>query len=53
MIKPRMVRLAEHVAHMGRRRMRKGFWWETQKERDHKEDVEVGGRIIIKRILAE
>jgi hypothetical protein len=38
---------------MGRRRMRIGYWWESQKERDHKEDTDVGGRIIIKWILEE
>jgi hypothetical protein len=27
------------------------FWWEDQKERDHQEDIDVGGRIILKRIL--
>jgi hypothetical protein len=25
-----------------------GFWWESQKERDHKEDLDMGGRIILK-----
>jgi hypothetical protein len=33
---------------MGRRGMRTGFWWENKKARDHSEDLEVGGRIIIK-----
>jgi hypothetical protein len=28
-----------------------GFWWESQKERDHSEDLDVGGRIILKWIL--
>jgi hypothetical protein len=28
-----------------------GFWWESQKERDHEEDQDVGGRIILKWIL--
>jgi hypothetical protein len=28
-----------------------GFWWEGQKERDHWEDLEVGGRINIKTVL--
>jgi hypothetical protein len=28
-----------------------GVWWESQKERDHWEDVNVGGRIILKWIL--
>jgi hypothetical protein len=24
-----------------------GFWWESRKERDHCEDLDVGGRIIL------
>jgi hypothetical protein len=28
-----------------------GFWWESQKERDHWEDLDVGGRIILEWIL--
>jgi hypothetical protein len=28
-----------------------GFWWEGQKERDHSEDQDVSGRIILKWIL--
>jgi hypothetical protein len=31
--------------------MHTGFWWESQKERDHYEDQGVGGWIILKRIL--
>jgi hypothetical protein len=31
--------------------MNKGFLWESQKERDHWEDLEVGGYIILKRKL--
>jgi hypothetical protein len=27
------------------------YWWESQKERDHYEDQDVGGWIILKRIL--
>jgi hypothetical protein len=31
-----------------------GFWWESQNERDHKDDlVDVEGRIIVKLILEE
>jgi hypothetical protein len=35
MIKLRRVRWAGHVAHMGRRGMHTGFWWESQKEKDN------------------
>jgi hypothetical protein len=34
MIKSRM-RWAGHVARMGRRGIHTGYWWESQKERDH------------------
>jgi hypothetical protein len=30
-----------------------GFWWESQKERHHWEDIEVGGMIIVKWILGK
>jgi hypothetical protein len=46
----RRMRLAGHVAHM-RRRMHKRFRWESQKARDHEEDLDVGGRITFKRTL--
>jgi hypothetical protein len=45
------MRWAGHIAHMGRRRMHVRFWWEGQKERDHQEDMDVGGKIILKWIL--
>jgi hypothetical protein len=35
----------------GKRGMRIEFWLESQKERDHKEDQDVGGWIILKCIL--
>jgi hypothetical protein len=33
----------------GRRGMRTGFWWESQKERGHKEDIVIGNRITLTR----
>jgi hypothetical protein len=43
MIKSRKMRWSGHVARMGRRGMHIGYWWESQKERDHYEDQDVGG----------
>jgi hypothetical protein len=34
-----------------RRRMHMGYQWESQNERDHYEDQDTCGRIILKRIL--
>jgi hypothetical protein len=51
MMKSRRVRWAGHVARMGRRGMHIGYWWESQKERDHYEDQDVGGWKILKCIL--
>jgi hypothetical protein len=30
-------------------KMHTGFWWESQKERDHQEGANVGGRIILEK----
>jgi hypothetical protein len=38
---------------MGRRGMHIGYWWESQKERDHYEDQDVGRWTILKWILRE
>jgi hypothetical protein len=51
MIKSRRIRLAGHVTRMGRRGMHIGYWWGSQKERDHKEEQDVGGEIILKWVL--
>jgi hypothetical protein len=45
MIMSRRMRCSGLVACMGRRGMHLGFWWESQKERDHQEVLDVGGRI--------
>jgi hypothetical protein len=42
------MRLAGHVAQMGRREMYTGYWWESQKERDHWEDQDIGGCTTLK-----
>jgi hypothetical protein len=41
MIKSRRMRWAGHVAQMGQRVMHVGFWLESQKERDHWEDIDI------------
>jgi hypothetical protein len=48
MIKSWRTRWAGNVARMGRKEMNLGYWWESQKERDHWEDQDVDGWIILK-----
>jgi hypothetical protein len=44
-IKSRKTSWAEHAARMGEERKYTGFWWESQKVRDHLEDQGVDGRM--------
>jgi PAS domain-containing protein len=48
MIKSMRMRSAGQVARMERRGRYIEFWSERQKERDHWEDLDVGGSIILK-----
>jgi hypothetical protein len=48
MIKSRKMTCAGHVARKGRRGMQIGFWWKSQKEKGHYEDLAVGERIILR-----
>jgi hypothetical protein len=50
-VKSRRMRLAGNVARRGRRGMHIRFWWKSQMERDHYEDLDIGGRIILRWIL--
>jgi 3'-phosphoadenosine 5'-phosphosulfate sulfotransferase len=50
-LKSRRVRWAGNVARMRRRGMHIRYCWESQMERDHYEDLGVGGRKTIKLIL--
>jgi hypothetical protein len=46
-IKSRRIRWAGYVARMGRRKiMHIGYWWESQTDRDHYEDQNIGGWIL-------
>jgi len=46
-IKSRM-RWVGYVASMGRGEVHKRFWWGNLRERDHLEDLSVGGIIILR-----
>jgi hypothetical protein len=45
------MRWEGHIAGMGRRGTLIDYWWELQTERDHYEDQDVGGWIILGWIL--
>jgi hypothetical protein len=44
----RRMRLPGHIAQMGRRGTHIGYWWESQKERAHYEDQDLGVWTILK-----
>jgi hypothetical protein len=50
-IKSRTMRLAGHVARMGKREVHAGFWVGDVREGDHLGDPGVDGRIILKWIF--
>jgi hypothetical protein len=50
-IKSGRMRWTGHVARMGRRGTRIGYWCKIRRERDHYEDQDVGGWIILGWIL--
>jgi hypothetical protein len=51
MIKSKRMRWAGHVARIGEKRNANRIFWESQKERDHWEDRDVGGWTILGWIL--
>jgi hypothetical protein len=51
MIKSRRTRWAVHVARMGRRGIHIGFWWESQNEKGHSENVDEGWVRVLKWIF--
>jgi hypothetical protein len=48
MTESRSMRWAWHVARMGRRGLHIGYWWGSQKERDHLEDQDIAGWTMLK-----
>jgi hypothetical protein len=49
MIASRRMICTGKVACMGERGIHAGFWWRNLNDTDHLEDLEVDGRIILKR----
>jgi hypothetical protein len=47
MIRSRRMKWAGHVAKKGRRGRHIRHWWESQKEKDYYEDIDVGGRTVL------
>jgi hypothetical protein len=51
MIKSKRFGWAGYVERKGGRGLHIGFWWESQKEKDHQEVLDVGGWTILKLLL--
>jgi hypothetical protein len=51
LMKSRRMRWAGHVPRIWRKGMHIGYWWEIQKESEQEEDKDVGGWIILSRVL--
>jgi len=51
LIKSRSMRWAGHVARMGRGETYTGFWWGNLRKREHLEDPDIDGRIILRWIF--
>jgi NADPH-dependent 7-cyano-7-deazaguanine reductase QueF len=47
MIRLRKMRWAGYVAWVGRGGIHIGFWWESKKEKDHLENLDLGGKVIL------
>jgi len=45
------MRWAGHVARMGRAELHTGFWWRNLRERDHLENPDTDGMIILRRFF--
>jgi hypothetical protein len=45
------LRWKERNLELGKKGMYTRYWWESQKERDHQVGLQIGGMIILKRIL--
>jgi hypothetical protein len=52
-LKSRRMRLAGHVARMGRREVYIGFGWGNLRVTDHLKDRDIDGRIILKWIFGK
>ena len=50
-IESRRMRWAGHVASMGRGEALTGFWWGNLRERDHWEDPDTDGSMILRWIF--